>query len=409
MGAMPASERVEFEGSQGGALAARLDLPAGRPRAFALFAHCFTCSKDFVAASRVSRGLASRGIGVLRFDFTGLGHSEGDFANTDFSSNVEDLLRAADWLRREREAPALLVGHSLGGAAVLATAPRVAEARGVAVIGAPADPEHVTRLFAGARAEIEERGEAEVELAGRRFRIRRELLEDLAESRLEDGIRGMKKGLLVLHSPVDQVVGIDNATKIFTAARHPKSFVSLDRADHLLTRAEDAEYAAGVIAAWAERFVPPAGEEAAADQGEVVVRENGAGPFAQDVFAGPHRLSADEPPSVGGRDTGPTPYGLLLAALGACTSMTMRMYARRKELPLERVTVRLRHEKIHARDCEECETREGKIDRIEREIAIEGPELDPAQRARLLEIADRCPVHRTLHSEVRIETRQVGD
>jgi putative redox protein len=292
---------------------------------------------------------------------------------------------------------------------VLATAPRVAEARGVAVIGAPADPEHVTRLFAGARAEIEERGEAEVELAGRRFRIRRELLEDLAESRLEDGIRGMKKGLLVLHSPVDQVVGIDNATKIFTAARHPKSFVSLDRADHLLTRAEDAEYAAGVIAAWAERFVPPAGEEAAADQGEVVVRENGAGPFAQDVFAGPHRLSADEPPSVGGRDTGPTPYGLLLAALGACTSMTMRMYARRKELPLERVTVRLRHEKIHARDCEECETREGKIDRIEREIAIEGPELDPAQRARLLEIADRCPVHRTLHSEVRIETRQVGD
>ncbi len=401
----PTSLRVEFEGSKGSVLAGRLDLPPGNPHGFALFAHCFTCSKDFVASARLSRALAARGIGVLRFDFTGLGSSEGDFANTDFSSNVEDLVRAADWLRRERTAPLLLVGHSLGGSAVLAAAARVPEAVGVAVIAAPAEPAHVTGLFAGEREQIETRGEAEVELAGRRFRIRRELLDDLGAQRLEDAIRGLRKALLVLHSPVDQIVGIDNASRIFAAARHPKSFVSLDRADHLLSRREDADYAAEVIAAWASRFLPAARDTGqAADQGEVIVRENGVGPFGQDVLAGPHALAADEPAAVGGSDSGPTPYALLLAALGTCTSMTLRMYARQKSLPLARVTVRLRHQKIHAQDCAECETREGKIDRIERSIELEG-ELDDAQRRRLLEIADRCPVHRTLQSEVRIETR----
>jgi uncharacterized OsmC-like protein/pimeloyl-ACP methyl ester carboxylesterase len=404
-------ERVEFPGSAGARLAARLDRPAVRPRAYALFAHCFTCSKDVLAASRIARGLAERGIAVLRFDFTGLGHSGGEFASTDFSSNVGDLVRAADHLRESYEAPSLLVGHSLGGTAVLRAAARIPEVRAVATLAAPADPSHVRGLLAEAIPEIEARGEAEVEIAGRRFRIRRRLLEDAAEHALEPAIASLGRALLVMHSPRDQVVGIDHASRIFRAARHPKSFVSLDPADHLLTRREDAEYAAAVLAAWAGRFLPVEEEDEEgrpgaerAEPGEVVVSESGEGPFAQSIWAGPHRLRADEPPSVGGEDSGPTPYGLLLASLGACTAMTLRMYARRKELPLEHVEVRLRHEKIHARDCAECEMQEGKVDRIEREITLEG-ELDAGQRERLLEIADRCPVHRTLHAEVRVETR----
>jgi len=405
------SDRVEFEGSQGHPLAARLDRPAGPARAWAVFAHCFTCSKDFVASSRIARALAARDVGVLRFDFTGLGSSAGDFANTTFTSNVEDLVRAADFLRREHAAPSLLVGHSLGGAAVLAAARHVPETVAVATVGAPAEPEHVTRMFAAKRSEIEAEGEAEVELAGRRFRIRRELLEDLEAARLDEALAGLRRALLVLHSPVDDVVGIENASRIFQAARHPKSFVSLHDADHLLTRPADAAYAAEVIAAWASRFLPEEDDEAAAadapaprDQQEVVVAETGEGPFAQAIRAGRHRLPADEPPSMGGADTGPTPYGLLLASLGACTSMTLRMYARRKKIPLERVAVRLRHAKIHAADCAECETRSGRVDRIEREIELAG-DLDAEQRRRLLEIADRCPVHRTLHGEVHVETR----
>lgn len=399
------SDRIEFPSAGGHALAARLDPPPGRPRAFALFAHCFTCSKDFVASARIARALAERGVAVLRFDFTGLGGSGGEFANSNFSSNVDDLVAAADWLRQEHEAPALLVGHSLGGAAVLAAAARIPEAVGVATIGAPVDPEHVAELFAGSREEIETRGEAEVQLAGRPFRVRKQLLDDLAGTRLEPAIGALGRALLVLHSPVDNQVGIDNASRIFGAARHPKSFVSLDDADHLLTRPADAAYAAEVIAAWASRFLPaePEGPRAEDDQ-EVVVQETGEGKFANAIRVGPHALLADEPTSVGGDDTGPGPYGLLLASLGACTSMTLRLYADRKGWPLERVAVRLRHDKIHARDCAECETREGRVDRIEKSIALEGP-LDDEQRGRLLEIADRCPVHRTLHSEVRVESR----
>ncbi len=401
---MAATDRIEFPGVSGDLLAASLDRPAGRTRGWAVFAHCFTCSKDFVASTRIARALAERGIGVLRFDFTGLGHSEGDFANTDFSSNVEDLVRAADWLRDTHGPPAILVGHSLGGAAVLAAAARIPETKAVATLGAPADPEHVTRLFAESREEIERSGEARVELAGRSFRIRKALLDDLAGSKLEAGIRDLRRALLVLHSPVDNQVGIENASRIFAAARHPKSFVSLDDADHLLTRPADAAYAAEVIAAWASRFLPSAPEgPRATDEHEVVVRETREGRYTQDVAAGRHALRADEPIGLGD-DSGPSPYGFLLTALGSCTSMTLRMYAERKKLPLERVTVRLRHEKIHAEDCAECETRVGKIDRIQRVIELEGP-LDEAVRARMLEIADMCPVHRTLSGEVLIETR----
>lgn len=398
------SEKATFTGAGGDALAARLESPAGEVRAYALFAHCFTCSKDIFAASRIAAALASNGIATLRFDFTGLGASGGDFANTDFSSNVGDLIAAADWLRAERAAPSILIGHSLGGAAVLAAAGAVEEAAGVVTIGAPSDPDHVAHLFRDDIAAIERDGEAEVTIAGRPFRIRRQFLDDIQGQRLRDRVAALRKALLVMHAPLDRTVGIDNAAEIFQAARHPKSFISLDSADHLLTRREDAVYAAEVVAAWASRFLPPEREPAAeSEAGAVVVAENGIGPFGQDIAAGGPRLGADEPASVGGLDRGPTPYQLLSSALGTCTAMTLRMYAERKQWPLERASVTVRQEKIHASDCAECDTRDGKIDSFEREIELVGP-LDREQRARLLEIADKCPVHRTLHREVRVMT-----
>ncbi|MBY4896051.1 bifunctional alpha/beta hydrolase/OsmC family protein [Cupriavidus sp. AU9028] len=402
--------RLEFRGRDGQLLAGRLDLPVGPARSWALFAHCFTCGKDVLAASRISQALTTHGIGVLRFDFTGLGGSGGDFSNTNFSSNVADLHAAADHMRQHLRAPALLIGHSLGGAAVLAAAEGIPEARAVATIAAPSDPSHVVGLFGEDAATIAERGEAQVRLAGRPFRIRRQFLEDVAEQRLLDKVTRLGRALLVMHSPRDAIVGIDNASQIFTAARHPKSFVSLDQADHLLSRREDAEYVASTIAAWSQRYLEidtatlPA---AAVEEGRVRVEEAHVGKFQQHVSAGPHRLLADEPLSFGGLNGGPAPYDFLLAALGSCTAMTMRMYAERKGLPLEHVSVVLRHEKIHAADCDTCETREGKVDWIEREIDMRGP-LDAQQRAALLSIADKCPVHRTLHSEVVVRTRAVG-
>ena len=398
---------IRFPGALGTPLAARLDLPSGNPLAFALFAHCFTCSKDTLAASRISSALTAHRIGVLRFDFTGLGGSEGDFANTSFSSNIADLVAAAEWLGQHHQAPQILVGHSLGGAAVLATAHKISAARAVATIGAPFDPGHVRGLLGTAAAEIETAGTAEVALAGRKFRITKQFLDDIGTHNTHERIAGLHKALLVFHSPRDTTVTIENAAQIFMAARHPKSFVSLDNADHLLTRREDASYVAAVLAAWASRYIePPAALDVAMPympEG-VTVTETHEGRFTQEITVGGHRLQADEPASAGGNDSGPSPYDLLLAALGACTSMTLRMYAEQKKWPLEHVTVRLRHEKIHAEDCSECETREGRIDRIERDIEIVG-NLDEVQRARLLEIANKCPVHRTLHSEVWIPTR----
>ena len=405
------TERFQFTGEGGYQLAAALELPDGEPAAFALFAHCFTCGKDTLAAKRISVALAARGIAVLRFDFTGLGSSEGDFANSTFSSNVADLIHAADHLRATRKAPSILIGHSLGGAAILAAAGKIPEANAVATIAAPSDPTHVTGLFREHIDNIRTQGEVEVSLAGRPFRIRREFLDDIVEHELMNDVAGLHKALLVMHSPVDDTVGVDNATKIFVSAKHPKSFVSLDHADHLLTKPADALYAADVIAAWASRYVDAAKPMKAMDLPEaprqVVVRETRKSKFNQTVTVGPHRLVADEPVAAGGEDAGPGPYDFLLAGLGACTSMTMRLYADRKSLPLDRVTVTLKHSKIYAKDCAECETREGMLDQIERDITVEGA-LDSEQRKKLMEIADKCPVHRTLTSEIRIVTKAVG-
>ena len=408
---MSESSKIEFPGHSGERLAARLDLPDGTPKAFALFAHCFTCSKDIFAASRIASELSAEGIAVLRFDFTGLGASDGEFENTNFSSNVQDLLEAAAYLEKEHQAPAILIGHSLGGAAVLAAAPHVEGAKAVVTIGAPSDAEHVAHNFGAKLDEIAKDGEADVELAGRTFKIKKQFLDDIAGQNVLDAVKGMKKALLVCHAPMDETVGVKNATDIFVAAKHPKSFLSLDSADHLLRKKSDSIYAARCIAAWAARYIGAVQDSAKPNKplpdGQVEVAETGTGQFAQTVRVGSHVLLADEPASVGGDNTGPAPYDYVLAGLGACTSMTLRMYANRKRLPLDKVSVLLSHSKVHADDCADCETKEGKIDEITREITITG-DLDDDQRARLLEIADKCPVHRTLENEVKVRTALVA-
>jgi uncharacterized OsmC-like protein/pimeloyl-ACP methyl ester carboxylesterase len=401
-----APERIAFEGGLGEQLAGRLDLPAGAPLALALFVHCFTCSKDLVAAGRIATELTACGYGVLRFDFTGLGSSDGDFANTDFSSNLDDIRGAAAWLREHHSAPQLLVGHSLGGAAVLAVAADIPEVRAVVTLGAPADLAHIRRLLAPQLPTIETRGRAVVDIGGRPFTVRREFLDDLTTHSIEDRVAGLGKALLICHSPTDQVVGIDNAARIFTAARHPKSFLSLDGADHLLSRERDATYAGRVIARWAERFITdehPAAPPPAASA-PVVVAETGQGRFINHVVVGEHRFLADEPVDVGGLDAGPSPYDLLAAALGTCTSMTLRLYAERKDLAVDRITVEVRHAKRHADDCANCVDGQTVLqDHFQRTIIIEG-ELDEQQRASLERIADKCPVHRTLLGTTHIAT-----
>ena len=403
------SEHWQFTGHDGQTLAARLDLPDAPPLATALLAHCFTCGKDVVAASRIAAGLAARGIATLRFDFTGLGSSDGDFANTNFSTNLQDLLAAADAMRARSMAPALLIGHSLGGAAVLAAAASIPEARAVVTIGAPFDPTNVLHLFSAQLPEIAARGEAVVSLGGRPFTIKQQFVEDLRAHNPAASIGHLGKALLVMHAPTDAIVGIDNARQIFDAARHPKSFISLPDASHLLDNRADADYAAAVLVAWSSRYVgaAPAAAVAPADGTGVAVEETRNGKLQQRVTAGPHQLLADEPVTEGGLGTGPNPYDLLLAALGACTSMTLRLYADHKGWPLARIRVALSHHKIYARDCADCETREGRIDEISRGIALEGA-LDAEQRARLMEMADKCPVHRTLQSEVKVRTTELA-
>ncbi|MEM6461260.1 MAG: alpha/beta fold hydrolase [Pseudomonadota bacterium] len=402
------SIKAEFNGHSGAILAARLDIPTEHVRAYALFAHCFTCTKDILAAKRVAAELARAGIAVLRFDFTGLGSSDGEFASTNFSSNVADLRSAVEYLRANFEAPSILIGHSLGGAAVLAVAADVPEVKAVATIGAPADAAHVVHNFGSKLEEIEANGEATVNLAGRPFTIQKQFLDDVRESALTERIAKMRKPLMVLHSPIDETVGIENAATIFSAAKHPKSFVSLDKADHLISKAPDAAYAASMIATWASRYIVEDTPQGTSDIEAVRVTETGEGKFQNTVHAGKHRFFADEPVSFGGLDSGPSPYDFLSAALGACTSMTLRMYANRKKADLGRISVDVSHAKVHATDCVECASEQqakgGKIDRFERKIIVDGT-VSEDLRDKIAEIADKCPVHRTLEMTSKVVTR----
>jgi uncharacterized OsmC-like protein/fermentation-respiration switch protein FrsA (DUF1100 family) len=405
-----ATQRVAFKGPGGHELAARLELPpSGRPSAYALFAHCFTCSKSIRAAVDITRALSGLGIAVVRFDFTGLGESEGDFADSNFSSNVDDLLAAARHMEAELEAPAILIGHSLGGAAVLHAAASLPSVRAVSTIGAPADPAHVLRHISSSTEEIVRTGEAVVEIGGRAFKVRKHFLDDLEGQRMAEVVSGLGRALLIFHSPVDEIVGIEDAGRLYTMARHPKSFVSLDKADHLLNDAADSTYVATVLAAWAGKYVDRGGEgdmDALRDAERAVTRTR-SGTYYTEIGVRHHALVADEPAAAGGEDAGPTPYDYVVAGLGACTSMTLRMYAARKGWDLEEVVVRLTHRKVHLADCEECEHEDARLDEIDREIQLVGP-LDDEQRERLMQIADRCPVHRTLDAGIRIRTREAG-
>jgi putative redox protein len=408
------SERIDFDGALGARLAARLDRPRGRARATALFAHCFSCSKDVFAANRIAQGLAARGIAVLRFDFTGLGASDGDFANTNFSSNVGDLVAAARAVGERLGGPDILVGHSLGGAAAIVAAASLPSVKAVATVGAPASAAHVADQFIEHVPEIEARGEAQVRLGGRPFTIRRQFLEDITGQNVEAAAAALHRPLLIAHAPLDATVGISEASRLFVAAKHPKSFLSLDHADHLLTRREDAVYVADVIAAWASRFLgaDPLGPVPPPVQGPhgVRVAETGASLYQNRVIAGEHVLLADEPAEVGGEGSGPSPYEFLNAALGACTSMTVRMYAERKGWPLARVDVALTHQKVPRAELPEAagwsEDAPAAIDVFTRSITLDG-DLDAEQRARLLEIAEKCPVHRTLHAPVVVRSTLV--
>ncbi len=386
----------DFKGADGQALSGRLDLPDGPARAYALFAHCFTCSKGSIAAVHIARALVAQGVGVLRFDFTGLGDSEGDLVASGFSGNVADLEAAARHMSDAGYAPTLLIGHSLGGAAALAVAGKLPEIKAVATLGAPFEPTHIERLFGDKLPALLADGHADVDLGGRTFAIRRSFIDDLRAQDQGARIAALHKALLILHSPIDAVVSVDNATGIFMAARHPKSYVSLDNADHLLTKAGDAEYAAGVIAAWAARYLPADAPQPLTPplDGAVVVETTGVGKFQVRVTAGNETFLADEPPEVGGMGNGPSPYGLMGAALGACTAMTLRLYAGQKDMPLTKVTVKVNHSKIADRTPPDI---------FSRELILEG-DLTPDQRARLLLVADRCPIHRTMERGVGVET-----
>jgi putative redox protein len=404
--------RLEFPNDGGEKLSGLLEMPPVGVQAtrYALFAHCFTCGKDIAAASRISRAMASRGIAVLRFDFTGLGNSDGDFANTNFSSNVADLLAAARALEQQHLAPSLLIGHSLGGAAVLAAAQQLESVEAVATIGAPATADHVKHLFSSAHADLQTAGIAEVKIGSRSFQIKRQLLDDLEHYGDASHLGQLNRALLVFHSPLDQIVSIDEAARIYQAARHPKSFISLDKADHLLSNREDADYVAETLVAWASRYLNLVehgsersyGTAPAVNDGEVLITELDK-QFLRGMFTPSHQAMSDEPKSVGGMNLGPSPYDLLLMALGSCTSMTLRMYANHKKLDLQDIEVRLRHDRIHADDCNTCTDKSSKIERISRILTLRG-DLSDADRKRLLEIADRCPVHRTLESDPQIVT-----
>lgn len=394
------SERISFENANGDTLSARIDLPLSvGPHPFAIFAHVFTGSKNFKSARHIARALTANGIAVLRFDFTGLGESEGDFAETNFSSNVDDIVSASNYLTEHYQSPTILIGHSLGGAASIFAGAQIASIKAIATIGAPSYPEHVTHLIKDRIHDIEENGCAVVDIGGREFRIKKQFLDDLKAQNHIEIIKNLNKALLVMHSPQDSTVEIDNAANIYQLAKHPKSFVTLDGADHLLTNKDDAYYAGQVVSTWVQRYVDfPQSLPLSTDQ-QVVVRLGEEDIFTTDVKAGKHNLVADEPSTVGGHEFGPSPYELLNASLGSCTAMTLHMYARRKGWSLKEVKVHLNHTKssLHHEDIAKPGEPDSKIDRFERIIELVG-DLDDEQKTRLMQIADKCPIHRTLGS-----------
>lgn len=399
------TETLRFKNREGHELSGRIDIPlSGKPHGYAIFAHCFTCSKNFPAVKNISRGLTSRGFAVLRFDFTGLGNSEGDFSNTNFSGNINDLLDAADMLKERFMSPSLLIGHSLGGAAVLLAARALDSVKAVVTIGAPSHPSHVTHLLKEGINQIKKEGSALINIGGRDFTIRDQFLDDLEKVSDQEASKNFRRPLLIMHSPQDRIVAIANARKLYEAAHHPKSFVSLDGADHLLSGKEDSLYAGDLIGSWAKRYIPHQSKPEKDTKHQVIASIDTSDKFTTQMIIGPTYLIADEPESYGGANLGPTPYDLLAASLASCTAMTLNMYLGRKDWPVHLINVYVTHSRTHKEDCENPEDPKAKIDLFEREIHISG-NTDEAQQEKLLEIADKCPVHKTLMSENRIKTK----
>jgi len=397
-------QKVSFKNVDGETLVGRLSLPANQhPHNFVLFAHCFTCNKNFTAIRNISRALTADGFGVLRFDFTGLGESEGEFSDSNFSGNVEDLLEAAKYLEAHYTAPTLIIGHSLGGAAAILAAQKLSSIRAIATIGAPSNPLHVKHIFKEDLETIKDKGTAEVNIGGRSFTIKKQFLEDLKSQSFQETLKNTGKSILILHSPQDNIVEIKNAEEIYIALRHPKSFVSLDGADHLLSNPKDASYTGEIIGKWSKRYLEMPGAITLETEKEVVASLDRADGFTTQMKVGSHYVTADEPVSYGGNNFGPSPYELVSAGLSACTVMTIQMYAKRKKWPLENVEVHTSYQKLHVADCENCDSSEAKIDTFQRAIKLTGS-LDNKQIARIMEIADKCPVHRTLKSEIKIAT-----
>jgi putative redox protein len=402
------SIKVKFNNNNGDELRGILDLPVSkRVHTYVIFAHCFTCNKNLKAIKNISNGLTSNGFGVLRFDFTGLGQSEGEFEDTNFSHNVDDLLAATYFLKENYARPELIIGHSLGGTASLFAAHRLDYLKAVVTIGSPFQPEHVTKLIESQEEEIKTEGRAKVNVGGRNFTIKKDFYDDLKKHKIDDFIGDLKTPFLIFHSPQDQIVAINNAELLYKNAHHPKSFVSLDGADHLMSNPKDSLYIGQVIASWAQRYLDTDEKEIKLKSDhDVIARLNVDDNFTTDMAIGDHNMLADEPESYGGKNLGPNPYEFLSAALASCTAMTVIMYARKKKIPLNNVEVHVSHNKDHCEDCKASNSKNAKIDIFQREVLLEG-ELDDLQRKKLLKMADKCPVHKTIKSEIEVKTRLV--
>ena len=400
------STKLNIENKNGLILQAHLELPANqKPNRYAIFAHCFTCTSSLSAVKNISRALTNYGFGVVRFDFTGLGKSEGEFAESHFSANVDDLIAVSNYMESHYKAPELLVGHSLGGAAVITAASRLDNVKAVATIGAPATVSHVTHLFSHDIDSIRKGELTEVNIGGRPFKINPEFVSDFDKTDLPSVVKNLRKPLLILHSPTDTIVGIKNAEQLYHNAHHPKSFVTLDNADHLLTNSNDSNYAGNLIGTWVQRYFEPEENTMLETQGEQLVghlnlvEDN----FTTSIQTKKHSMIADEPASVGGDDFGPSPYEYLNAGLAACTVMTLKMYAQRKQWDLQEVFVYISHSKKHSDELELDIEEPGYLDHISKKLKFVG-NLDASQKQRLKEIASRCPVHKTIASEVVFDT-----